>query len=202
MTKKIPENLLGKPFIFWEFTAKDNFNLEELYKRVREIMIERDWMDMHTNGDDYETFFLEQELPGGATNHDIWWRAHNKPHHNAGDTIHFYLKLSYKTLVMKKKDIVEQGRKVTIDSGELRVICEFYLDDHHRHGEDVWKKHPVLKLFKPTKFWYRLRRPAVKAAEDELIEFSNLLYSFLGQNTTVESVRGTRDFLPPRGATF
>lgn len=202
MTELVPQNLLeGDPFSKWELTIKESFSLAALYKRLHDYLLEEDWVDLHSGGDDYEVNYEEYEVDGGATNHVIWWRAAKDPEIPAHKYIRYYLRLDISTKLMKEKEVMIGGKKVKLDDGEIKVECSIYLDqgnDRGKDGKSPWETHPVLKHFK-NYFWNRLNRKVVGSAKGEIVQFSNSLYNLIQVFTGVKPESGPRDFVPVKG---
>ncbi len=199
MTELIPSNLLGNAFSSWELTVRDSFSLKALYVRLHEFLKEEGWKDLQAGGDDYETFYGEQQAEDGSLSHTIWWRGVKEPKNNGAGNIKFYLNLNISTFIIKEVEMMIKGQKSKIDQGELKINCKLYLDlnNYHKQGDD-WDSHFILKHFK-KKFWDRLNKGVVGAAKGELVGFSNDLYEFIQVFTGVRPQSGPKDFIPIKG---
>ncbi|MEA3399382.1 MAG: hypothetical protein U9R00_02630 [Patescibacteria group bacterium] len=205
MVVKIPGRVIGKAFLKWELVLKDTFNWELLYKRLHDYLPEKKWRDLYKGKADFEILYYEKDKGGGAINQDIWWRAYRKPKKNAGGRFMFYMKMDFKTLLIKKTEIMVDGKKVKIDKGELGVNCWFYLDDQadidgdfSKKDKSVWDTNFILKMFKNW-FWNRDRAEEREFAEEELRDFSNNLQHLLEVYTGAKEEEGPRDFLTKKG---
>jgi len=199
MSHQIPGRVIGKPLFKWELVLKDSFNFELLYKKLHEYLPEEDWEDLYRGSDDYETMYYEKDNGGGAVSHDIWWRAKKKPKNDLNGKLMFYFKMDIKTLVLKKKEVMIDGKKVKLDNGELGVNCWFYLDVTNNDYDKKWMKHPILKHF--PKFFERNKdmRAAIEFAEVELKGQSDDLQTFFETYTGARPEEGPKDFLPVKG---
>ncbi len=199
MTEKIPSRLLAnEPFSHWEFTIKDTFNLKGLYVRIHDFLKDEEWKDMFAGRDDYEVFYNELFNDNGTMEHTIWWRAYNSPHNDARGNLKFYLKLDMVTRMMKKTEVMIQGRKVELDSGELKITCSIFID-RESVDKDVWDNHFILKHFK-NHFWNRTNKGVYSSAKKEAYAASRDLYKVIQVYTGVQSEPSSRDFFPVKGA--
>jgi len=205
MSTKIPGRVLGKAFLKWELTLKDTFNWELLYKRLHEYLPEEKWKDLYQGKDDFEILFYEKDNGGGAISHDIWWRAWKTPKKDAGGRFKFYMKLDFKTLLLKKTEVMIDGKKVTLDKGELGVNCWLYLDDQadvdgdfSKGEKSVWDTNFILRAAKRW-FWNRDRAEVKRFAEEELRSFSKNFQHFLEIYSGAKEGPEPREFLTPKG---
>ena len=144
MTDRIPDDVVaGKPFSFWELTIKDTFDLKELYKRIRLFHIEEGFKDLFANKDDFESFYYEKENPDGTKAHKIWWRAQKICKKRRTQSPQILRSTStIQTVMMTKKEIMINGQKVKLDSGELKLEFSLYIDFHANKDDfDKFKNH-------------------------------------------------------------
>ena len=199
MAQKIPSRVIGKHFVNWEFVVKETFNWELLYKRFYEFLQEEDWKDLQQGKDDYEIYHYQADLGGGAKSQDIWWRATRTPKDDMAGQLKFYLKLDFKTLAIKKKEIMHEGKKLELENGELTVRLWLYLDTQNDDKKaKEWKENFFLKLLHSW-FWDKESKEKIERAEEELDKFSKDLQALLTKFTGAQKTDGPRDFLPPKG---
>lgn len=203
MTDRIPDDVVaGKPFSFWELTIKDTFDLKELYKRIRVFLIEEGFKDLFAKKDDFESFYYEKENPDGTKAHKIWWRAQKFAKSEGHNHLKFYVALDYTTVMMTKKEIMINGQKVKLDSGELKLEFSLYIDFHANKDDlDKFKNHFILKYFK-NRVDNKWAKKLESLAKGEAAAISNDLYELIQVYTGAkpESDRSRRDFVPIRGA--
>lgn len=200
MTGKIPESVLkpGLEFSQWELIIKESFDFPALYKVLHHFMVENYWFDLE-GGDYFETFYKEQHLPGGAINHDIRWRAVREPKsefHRSIKFIKYYLKLEMKTIVMKKTEVMIDGKKVKMNEGELTVRAKFYLHLDWAEKDSDWNKNSILKFFN-RRFWNRMNKSVFSNAKRELVGASREIYHLIQTYTGIEPEK-QRGFVQPK----
>lgn len=203
MTDQIPADVLaGKPFSAWELKIKDTFNLKELYKRIHTFFIEEDFVDLFSGGDDFESFYYEKENPDGTKAHKIWWRCKKLAKNPGHDNIMFWIRLDFTTVMMGKKEVMINGQKITLDSGELKLEFGLYID-FNANKEDLEKfnNHFILKYFK-RRVQNKWTKKLQSLAKGEATAISNDLYELVQVFAGIkpESERSRRDFVPVKGA--
>ena len=181
MSGKIPYSVLkGGAFSEWELTIRESYNLNGLYKVMHDFMVDNDWVDLN-GGNDFESYYHEVHLPGGAIDHNIWWRAMRDPKLEQKRSIKFlkfYLKLEFKTVMMSKKEVIISGAKQKVDSGEIRITARFYLHANWGEKDSEWQKNPILSFF-ANRFWNRINKGVFGAAKGEIIQASQDLYQLI-----------------------
>lgn len=199
MAGKIPFSAIkGSPFSEWTLTVKESFDLKGLYKVMHDFMVDNDWFDLN-NGDDFETYYHEVSLPGGAKNHYIRWRAMRDPkleQKRSIKFIKFYLKLEFKTVLMNKKDVIVKGNKENLDSGELEISAKFYLHTLWGEKDSEWQTNPILKFFQ-FRFWNRINRGVFGAAKGEIIQASQDIYQLIQVYTGMRP-EDSKSFMQPK----
>ncbi len=203
MVENVPDEVLQKdPFIFWELSIRNSFDFKELYIRIHEFMMDWDWVDLFSEGKDFESYFFRKTNLDNTINHIIWWRAKWHPRNNARKDITGYCHFDFYSVAMKKVEEMHKGKKEKMDSGELKIKFSLFLDvNKDRYGirnKSDWDTHPILKHFK-KRFWDRTNKPAVDRAEDDLILFSRLLYQTIHVYTGAQLASGQKDFVPEKG---
>lgn len=203
MTDKIPSNLLNDPngpFSFWEFTVKDTFNLKGLYIRIHDFLVDEEFVDLFAGRDDFEVYYAEVDTDDGKKEHTIWWRAKGSPKNDSRGNLKFYVKIDMVTRMMKKTEVMMQGRKVELDSGELKITFSLYIDRYAvDEDKELWNNHFILKHFK-KRFHDRTNKGVFSAAKAEANAFSRDLYELIQVYTGVQAEKPTRDFFPVKGA--
>lgn len=198
MANQIPHSVLGGAFSEWELTIKESYNLAGLYKVLHDFMADNDWEALD-GGNDYENYYYELSLPGGAINHDIWWRASRIPkleQHRKVQFFKFYLKLDFKTILMAKKEVIINGQKQNLDSGEIRIRAKFYLHANWSEKDSEWQKNPILKYF-TNKFWNQINKGVFGAAKGEIIQASQDIYQLIQTYTGMRPESG-KAFMQPK----
>ncbi len=198
----IPDRILkDKPFSKWELTIKESFDLKELYKRIHDFFVEERYGDLAAGKDDFESFYFERANADGTIDHKIWWRAKKLAKSPGHENIMFWVALDYTTVRMTKKELMINGKKVTLDNGELKL--EFYLWLDFEGNQEDWKhleKNFFFKYFK-RKMHTKYNRKIESLAKGEANVFSNDLYTLIQVFTGVrpESDRSRRDFVNVKG---
>lgn len=195
----IPEDILGSPFSKWELSIRESFSLKAFILRLHQFLVDEGWSDLSSGGDDYEVYYKEVKNADGSKNHSIWWRAGLDSDYGNGYFKH-YLKLDISTVMIKEVEQIIDGKKIKLDSGEMKISCSLYLDQNHGRvdGKTEWDTHPILKHFK-KKFWDRTNKSSAGAAKGELATFSNDLYEFIQIYTGIKPSGKIKDFTPTKG---
>ena len=181
MVKKIPN--IGKALDKWELTIRDSFNMKALYKRLHYFLKDEEWVDMHSGGDNFEVKYSQVTDAAGLRFYQIWWRAERMPHAASNGYYHYYLKLNMDTRALGTKEEIVDGKKVTLDNGELVVKAWFYLVEN-ANAEPEWESNFFLKLFR-KQFWNQMKQSDTDLAEQELIDFSQQLYNLFQVSTGI-----------------
>ncbi|MFW5976938.1 MAG: hypothetical protein ACOCQQ_00295, partial [Candidatus Nanoarchaeia archaeon] len=112
----------------------------------------------------------------------------------------FYLKLDFKTLAIKKKEVMYKGKKIELDSGELTLRCWLYLDKQNDKGKArEWKNNFFLRLLHKW-FWDKESKRQIDYAKEELEKFSKDLQALLTGYTDAQK-GGEQEFLTKKGFT-
>lgn len=203
MTDQIPDDVVEKdPFSFWELTIKETFDFKELYKRIHTFFMEEGFKDLFSGKDDFESFYYERENADGTKDHKIWWRAKKLAKSPGHDNIMFWVMLNFTTVLMGKKEIMYEGQKVTLDSGELKLEFSLYIDfEANKKDLEQFKNHFILKYFK-NKMRNTYNRKLESLAKGEAMTISNDLYEIIQVFAGIrpESELSRRDFVPIKGA--
>jgi hypothetical protein len=193
MADRIPDYLLKEgPFSKWELVIRDAFDLKELYVRIHDFLVDENFKDLGVGSDNYETYYYEKDNGDGTTDHKIWWRAARFSYNPAHKNIKFYMQLDMKTVRMETKEVIKDGQKVKLDSGELEFKFYLFIDyANNKNDQEAFENHFILKHFKKL-FWNQWNKEPTENAKGEAMAFSNDLYSLIQVYTGVRPQGGGR----------
>jgi len=148
----------------WEIEYEDVFHFKNLYKLIHDFINENEWKDPVDDGENYERYYYEKELPRGSKEYRIWWRVIHVPRRNP--YIRYVLKLDYLGLNMQKVETVVDGVKYKTWKGDLILYCEGWLQMDY---QNKWENSKFLKPFHPF-FMNRIYKPYYEFHKKELRE--------------------------------
>jgi hypothetical protein len=113
---------------------KDIFDLKEFYTALHHWLIEYGWVSHDGEGDHWETYYSERIDKGGVKEVWVTWNVKKELD---GAPARYELEIKYHGLGLKKKDVVIDGEKMTVDSGEvemtlLPMLYLTYLDEFEK----------------------------------------------------------------------
>ena len=116
---------------------KEAFSMQYLYYFMHEWLVIKGYADK--DQDFGETFFLIRETPP-TKEIQIRWRLNRYP--DKGNKFWRYdLRVDFLILAMKDKEIAVQGKKKTVDSGEIEIKIKAVLvyDSEGKWNKGFWK---------------------------------------------------------------
>ena len=127
--KPIPSHKLIKVFPK-EFRVKykDVFELKIFYKAMRQWAKEYGWGDYESKGkgEGYERLYREIIFKDGSKEMRIRWRLFKivpeTPY------LYYHLDIDYKLLGLKVKEVVKDGQKLKLDSGEIELKINAFIE--------------------------------------------------------------------------
>ena len=118
---------------------KGQFHLKNLYKFIKEWLIENGFRDEYNDEKYIEKFYLEKR---GLKGDEMWWWWRTRKKENS--FFHYLINIDSLILGRKKGEAIYQGKKIEMDSAEIDIhIKGILLMD----PEDKWKNHPIMKFF-------------------------------------------------------
>jgi len=129
---------------------RDVFDLKSFYKALRQWAKEYGWGDYESKGkgESYERLYREVVYQDGSKYMEIRWRLF-KPA-PVTPYINYYFDIDYKLVGLKTKEVVKDGQKLKLDSGEielkfnawmeLKFLTEFEEDSFLKHVKDIFLK--------------------------------------------------------------
>ena len=133
---------------------KDVFSLKNLYVMMHEMLLEEGWFAEEglpagdpSKGHRYvENLYLENFYQKGlhAGGKELWvyWRTYKKPEGKYSGYFQFKLNIDFHGVYIQDREIVHQGKKITVQYGELELFMNAELITDY--NED-WKDHWFLK---------------------------------------------------------
>lgn len=107
---------------------KDVFDLKSFYKALRQWVKEYQWGDYESKGkgEAYERLYREVVYQDGSKYMEIRWRLF-KPA-PATPYINYYFDIDYKLVGLKTKEVVKDGQKLKLDSGEIELKFNAWME--------------------------------------------------------------------------
>ena len=181
----MPEHLLdwnqhGEKVHSFEIEIEYVTHLKDLYKRLHFWMENEGFTDF--NGMQmYETLYWQRDLPNGAQEHHIWWRAYKYPgmEGNPQKQFRWFFKINMRTINTSRKEIMHKGRKWKMYQSNIVINLDAYLVREYEAG---FKKSTFLRsLFDRWKSWaYKDREDYFEdALIEKAVEFQNICKEFL-----------------------
>jgi hypothetical protein len=126
----------------FEIENEETFHLKELYKYLHDYLIEEENFVSLWGDDKPEVFFLEKQSSTGSREHHIWWRYLYYP--NNSEYLRYVIKIDFQSIAMGKKEVIKDGQKLKLDSGDLIIRVQSFLQLDYKNE---WKDHFILKRF-------------------------------------------------------
>lgn len=149
----------------WEIEYIGIFNLKSLYQMMYDFFKEEGWEN--PSGGEPEEFYFQREVPNVGKEMRYWWRFQLIPNVNTVTKYNYtryLMKLDVRCLMMKKVDIVVDGKKHKTWKGSITMFCEAWLQLDYQNR---WQNHRILKHFDKF-FRERIYKPYWEAHRLEL----------------------------------
>ena len=190
---------------FFEIENEETFHMKNLYKLMREWLIEENFTDMYgedPSASNQEALYLERLFTTGSKEHRIWWRCFKYPR-NLSPTegmsksfYRYYLKIDFMTLNMKSIEVMHQGHKMKTDRGDVIIKIWAFIQLDFR-GD--FARSPFL-----TRWWrmfrYRIYKAQVESYRIDLYKITyrlqNIIKQYLKLKTLYEMPKA---FHPEKG---
>lgn len=145
---------------------KDIFDLKSFYKGLRQWAKEYGWGDVETKGkkDGYERLYREVVYQNGSKYMEIRWRLFKMP--EGAPYLRYYFDIDYKMVGLKSKEVVKDGKKLKLDSGEIELKFNAFVELDFIKDFD---KNSILKTFKNL-FMKRIYARTIHQREKELYQ--------------------------------
>ncbi len=121
-------------------TYKGIFNFEALYELVHDFLLENGFVDYdfpeaQGDVDMFEKRYLEKGAP--LTGYWIDWKVKKIPEENP--YFRYVIDLQFQGVAISKADVVEQGKKVTREKGEVNIFIYAKIEtDYKKEWENHW----------------------------------------------------------------
>lgn len=153
---------------------KDIFDMKAFYEALHEWMQEHEWKDQEDGFDHWETYYGERVSEGGAKEMWIQWRAF-KP--APGAKLTYYLDFNFHIIALVKKDVVKEGRKMSVNMGEINLDIKAFIEQNYI---DELESNVLLKYFKEL-FVRRIYHKTINQRKKELYQETYALQNFIKQ---------------------
>jgi len=122
-----------------------------------------DWL----TGEDYKVTEKKysEEIEGDAKKLEIEWEAEKK----VSDYFRFLIKIDWKILRMKEIEVVKEGKKMKMNSGQVEMTIKGILVKDY---ESKWEDHPFWKFARGIYDRYIIKS-RIDEYEDKIIEEAN-----------------------------
>ncbi|MEK6828406.1 MAG: hypothetical protein AABX78_03580, partial [Nanoarchaeota archaeon] len=156
-----------------EFKIKyiDVFSLRNFYIMLHQILLEEGWRGKDGDAEhaDIETFYSENVFQKGIHKGGkelwFWWRASKYPEGKYSGYLRNLLDIDVHTVYLQNVEIVHQGKKMTVQKGEIEVIFRARIESDY--GAEKWENHKLLKHFKPV-YEKRILHAEIEKREKQL----------------------------------
>ncbi len=162
------------------------FHLKNLYQFMHLWLLENGFVSKDGDKDKWETFYLEKR--GQVNEHWMEWDLIKNIEGNS--YYRFKLNIKMHTLGMKKIEVMQEGKKVKLDHGEIEIVFKGSLET------DIggkWKSHWFLKHFKDN-YDQRIFKEEFYSMHEE-----NLYRSMYGLQGMVKKYMAQRCYAPVTG---
>ena len=117
-----------------ELTYKGLFDFSTVYRLIHNYLVNAGYKSTaEPEGEDFEVSYLEKGDEG--VNYIIKWKAQKE----ASNYVKYYIDINILGRNVKKQEILIDGKKVTVDNGEIQVGLEGSFEtDYKGEGEKHW----------------------------------------------------------------
>jgi len=133
---------------------KDVFHLKNLYVMMHEYLTEEGFLDTdqaqnNQDGHRYaETLYMDKNVQKGLHQGGkelwLWWRTIKQPETKYSGYFRYHLDFDLHIVYLKDQEVVHQGRKMKIQSGEIEIFIRPKIVADYR---EEWKDHWLMKHF-------------------------------------------------------
>lgn len=174
-------------------------HLKDLYKRLH-YWLENEQFTDYNGMSGFETLYWQRDLPHGAQEHHIWWRAYKYPgmQGNPQKQFRWFFKINMRTINTSRTEVMHKGRKWKMYQTNAVVNFDSFLIFEYEQG---FKKSAFLRsLLQRWKKWsYKDRKYYFEnALRKKSIEFQNIVKEFLELKQDREQ---PANIYPPGGKT-
>jgi len=174
---------------------KDVFHLKNLYVMIHEYLAEEGFADKDQGTGNQEVHryaetlylekFIQKGIHQGGKEMWVWWRTMKSPEGKYSGYYRYLLDMDFHVVYMKDEEIIHQGKKMKIQSGEIEIFIRAKIEADYL---GKWENHWMLKHF--HKLYYgRLIRYEFEKREKELwreaYRFQAKIKQFLNLRTFV-----------------
>ncbi|MBW2987011.1 hypothetical protein KY336_00535 [Candidatus Woesearchaeota archaeon] len=173
-------------------TYKGDFSLQELYELIRNYLLDEGFVAFDNpqyGADLWETRYLEK---GAPTNYIIEWRLQNV----ISDYYRYVLNIDFQGIAIKPKEVMWEGRKVKIHSGEITVKLSGKVETDYN---EEWQKSWLLKHF-AKRYDERIMKSELKQQKDTLFAIMGELHGLIRQYFGQRGAEGVAMIEPSRRA--
>ncbi|MBD3259955.1 hypothetical protein GF371_04985 [Candidatus Woesearchaeota archaeon] len=171
-------------------TYKGDFSFQEIYELVRNYLLDQGFVALEEpdfGPDLWETRYLEK---GSPTNYIIEWRLQNV----ISDYYRYILNVDFQGIAISPKEIMWEGRKVKIHSGELSIKLSGAVETDYKKE---WEKSWLLKHF-AKRYDERIMAKELKEQKDTLFATMNELHGLVRNYFGQRGGEGTAVIEPTR----
>jgi hypothetical protein len=174
-----------------EFRVKFNdiFSLRNLYIMLHELLLEENWKgkDGEMDHSDIETLYSEnvyqRGIHRGGKELWFWWRAEKFAEGKYSGYIKNFLDIDAHVVYLQNVEIVQQGKKMNVQNGEIEMFFRPKIWMDYRHE---WDKNWFLKHMKPI-FEKRIMHAEIEKREKELWRDSYRIHAKVKQYLQLRS---------------
>ncbi|NQV08939.1 hypothetical protein HQ529_03750 [Candidatus Woesearchaeota archaeon] len=179
----------------WEVKNQTKpFSLKSLYVMMHEWVLEKEYSPSVEDPDFPEISYYESDSQKNGR--EIWakWRCFHIPQENP--FYKFVMNVDIHGLFIRPVDVMHNGKKFKMDSGELYVSCEAILEVD---WEGKWRKNWLLKHFLEV-FWKRVFWKNMEKHRKEVYEISMELQTLIKEYLEIRrAIKAPKTYWPATG---
>ncbi len=129
---------------------KDVFHMKNLYNMMHELLWEEGWTGYEGDRwhEDIETLYSEnvyqKGIHSGGKELWIWWRFRKDMEGKFSGYFRYLLDIDFHGVYLKDVEIIHQGKKVKVNSGELEIFFRPRIEGDYT---GKWRSNKLLKNF-------------------------------------------------------
>tara|TARA_Y100000310_G_scaffold339712_1_gene433251 strand:+ start:708 stop:1322 length:615 start_codon:yes stop_codon:yes gene_type:complete len=159
----VPKERLIELFPKTRIKFRDIFNLTQFYKDLHFYLMELDWKDEEEGLDHWESYYGERIDNEGLKEMWIQWRPTKMAEHGK---FRYHIDYYMHIITMKKIEVVKDGKKLSVNKGEIEVNVRAYIDK--LFIKDI-EGSSILRPFKKL-FYKRIYHHEVEQRKKELYQ--------------------------------
>ncbi|RJQ18174.1 hypothetical protein C4573_00440 [Candidatus Woesearchaeota archaeon] len=145
-----------------ELEHEQAFHLKELYIFIYRYLLEDENFNSYQKDENPEILYYERTDAQQNNHYHIWWRFYKYPYNSK--YLRYYLKIDFQGIRIGQKEVIKNGQKFKVQSGDLIIRIEAWLQLDYK---DEWQNHWLLKSFDEL-FRSKIYRQQIESHKIEL----------------------------------